>query len=127
MAISAITLAEVPAGPHEVRGNDEQDVHDEHAERVRRLEILQRAESEFDPVLFDAEAARIYDRVTAAVIAVGRTPRRRTADLVIAATAIAGALPVFTASPADFAGPDALLRIIAVIRPDVPHEQPRSH
>jgi predicted nucleic acid-binding protein len=60
MAISAITLAELSAGPHEVRRNDEHDAYDEHAERARRLEILQRAESEFDPVPFDAEAARIY-------------------------------------------------------------------
>jgi predicted nucleic acid-binding protein len=69
MAISAITLAELSASPHEVRGNAEQDLYDEHAERPRRLEILQRAESEFDPVPFDAEAARIDGRVTAAVIA----------------------------------------------------------
>ena len=76
MAISAITLAELSAGPHEVRGNAEQDAYDEHAERARRLEILQRAESEFDPVPFDAEAARLFGRVTAAVIATGRKPRR---------------------------------------------------
>jgi predicted nucleic acid-binding protein len=86
MAISAITLAELSAGPHEVRRNDEQDAY---AERARRLEILQRAESEFDPVPFDAEAARIYGRVTAAVIAAGRKPRGRAVDLMIAATAIA--------------------------------------
>jgi predicted nucleic acid-binding protein len=122
MAISAITLAELSAGPHEVRGNDEQDLYDEHAERARRLEIVQRAESEFDPVPFDAEAARIYGRVTAAVIAAGRKPRRRTADLMIAATAIAEDLPLFTANPADFVGLDALLRIIPVTRPDVLHE-----
>jgi predicted nucleic acid-binding protein len=83
---------------------------------------LQRAESEFDPVPFDAEAARIYGRVTAAVIAAGRKPRSRTADLMIAATAIAEGLPLFTANPADFAGLDALLRIIPVTRSDVPHE-----
>jgi hypothetical protein len=41
-----------------VRRNGEQDAYDEHAERARRLEILQRAESEFDPVPFDAEAVR---------------------------------------------------------------------
>lgn len=52
MAISAITLAELSAGPHEVRPHDEQDSYDEHAEQARRLEILQRAESEFDPVPF---------------------------------------------------------------------------
>jgi predicted nucleic acid-binding protein len=96
MAISAITLAELSAGPHEVRSNNEQNLYDEHAERARRLEILQRAESEFDAVPFGAEAARIYGRVTAAVIAVGPKPRRRTADLMIAATAIAEELPLFT-------------------------------
>src|SRR5579862_10018096 len=89
MAISAITLAELSAGPHEVRSNDEQDAYDEHAERARRLEILQRAENEFDPIPFDVEAARIYGRVAAAVISVGRKPRRRIADLMIASIAIA--------------------------------------
>ena len=68
VAISAITLAELSAGPHQVRRNGEQDQYDEHAERARRLEILQRAENEFDPVPFDAEAARLFGRVTAAVI-----------------------------------------------------------
>ena len=110
MAISAITLAELSAGPHEVRGHDEQDRYDQHAERARRLEILQRTESEFDPVPFDAEAARIFGRVTA--------------DLMIAATAIAGELPLFTTNPDDFAGLDTLIRIIPVTRPSVPHEQP---
>jgi predicted nucleic acid-binding protein len=126
MAISAITLAELSAGPHEVRRNDEQDAYDEHPERARRLEILQRAESEFDPVPFDAEAARIFGRVTAAVIASGRKPRRRTADLMIAATAIAAELPLFTTNPGDFTGLDTLVRIMPVTRPSVPHEQPPS-
>ena len=126
MAISAVTLAELSAGPHEVRRNDEQAVYDEHAERARRLEILQRAESEFDPVPFDAEAARIFGRVTAAVIAAGRKPRGRAVDLMIAATAIAEGLPLYTTNPADFTGLDALIRIIAVTRPPVPHEQLRN-
>lgn len=50
MAISAVTLAELSAGPHQVRRKDEQDLYDEHEERARRTETLQRAESEFDPV-----------------------------------------------------------------------------
>jgi predicted nucleic acid-binding protein len=124
MAISAITLAELSAGPHEVRGNDEQDVYDEHAERARRLDILQRAESEFDPVPFGVEAARIYGRVAAAVISAGRKPRRRAADLLIAATAIAEGLPLFTTNPDDFGGLENLMQIIAVTRPPVPHEHP---
>ena len=123
MAISAITLAELSAGPHEVRGNDEQAAYDEHAERARRLEILQRAESEFDPLPFDAVAARAFGRVTAAVIARGRKPGSRVADLMIAATAIAEGLPLYTTSPADFTGLDALLRIVPVTRPPVPADQ----
>jgi predicted nucleic acid-binding protein len=120
MAISAVTLAELSAGPHEVRGNDEQNVYDE---RARRLEILQRTESEFDPVPFDADAARIYGRVTSAVIAAGRKPRGRVANLMTAATANTEGLPLYTTSPADFTGLDNLLNVIPVTRPPVPHEQ----
>lgn len=126
MAISAITLAELSAGPHEVRGNDEQDAYGERAERARRLEVLQRAENEFDPVPFDAEAARIFGRVAAAFIAAGRKPRGRVVGLMIAATAIAEALPLYTTNPADFAGLGDLVEIVAVTRPSVPHERPRS-
>jgi predicted nucleic acid-binding protein len=124
MAISAITLAELSAGPHEVRRNGEQDQYDEYAERARRLEILQRAESEFDPVPFDAEAARIYGRVAAAVIAAGRKPRGRVADLMIAATAIAEGLPLYTTNPANYSGLDTLIQVFPVTRPPVPHERP---
>ncbi|CAM3395295.1 type II toxin-antitoxin system VapC family toxin [Kibdelosporangium persicum] len=126
MAISAITLAELSAGPHEVRRNDEQDAYDEHVERARRLDVLQRAESEFNPVPFDAEAARIYGRVSAAVIASGRKPRRRMADLMIAATAIAEDLPLFTTNPEDFKGLHDLLTAVPVTRPRVPHESLRT-
>jgi predicted nucleic acid-binding protein len=123
MAISAVTLAELSAGPHEVRRSDEQNAYDEHAERARRLDVLQRAENEFDPIPFDAEAARIYGRVTAAVIAAGRKPRRRVADLMIAATAIAGDLPLFTTNPGDFSGLGQLLTVVPVTRPHLPHDQ----
>jgi predicted nucleic acid-binding protein len=117
MAISAITLAELSAGPHQVRRADEQPGYDEHAERARRLDVLQRAESEFDPIPFDAEAARIYGRVTAAVIAAGRKPRRRIADLMIASIAIAEDLPLFTTNPDDYAGLEHLLTVVPVTRP----------
>ena len=123
MAISAITLAELSAGPHEVRRNDEQSGYDEHTERGRRLDVLQRAESEFDPIPFDAQAARIYGRVTAAVIAAGHKPRRRIAGLMIAAIAIAEELPLYTTNPDDFAGLDQLLTVVPVTRPDVPQER----
>ncbi len=117
IAISAITLAELSAGPHEVRGNDVQDDYDEHAERARRMDVLQRAENEFDPIPFDAEAARIYGRVCAAVVSAGRKPRRRVADLMIAAIAIAADIPLFTTNPDDFKGLDGLLTVVPVTRP----------
>jgi predicted nucleic acid-binding protein len=122
MAISAITLAELSAGPHQVRPNSEQDTYEEHVERARRLDVLQRAEHEFDPIPFGVEAARIYGRVTASVVAIGRQPRRRTVDLMIAATAIAEGLPLFTTNPGDFDGLGDLLTIVSVTRPLVPHE-----
>jgi len=123
MAISAVTLAELSAGPHEVRRNDEQSLYDEREERARRTETLQRAESEFDPVPFDVTAARAYGRVAAAVIAAGREPRRRVADLMIAATAIAEDLPLFTTNPDDYAGLERLVRVIPVTRPPAAREE----
>jgi predicted nucleic acid-binding protein len=123
MAISAITLAELSAGPHQVRTAREQNVYDEHRERARRLEILQRAENEFDPVPFGTEAARMYGRVIAALVGSGRSPRRRVADLLIAATALAEGLPLFTANPDDFLGLEAILSVVPVTRPLVPPDQ----
>ncbi|WP_455356753.1 PIN domain-containing protein [Streptomyces sp. SYSU K217416] len=120
MAITAITLAELSAGPHQVRGNAEQD---DYAERARRTDILQRAENEFDPLPFDAEAARIYGRVCAAVISAGRQPRRRIADLMIASIAVAEGLPLFTTNPDDFKGLDGLLTVVPVTRPKVLHDR----
>ncbi|AEW96655.1 MULTISPECIES: type II toxin-antitoxin system VapC family toxin [Streptomycetaceae] len=121
MAISAITLAELSAGPHEVRRNEEQDDYDEYAERARRLDVLQRAENEFDPIPFDAEAARAYGRICAAVISAGGKPRRRVADLMIAAIAVAEDLPLFTTNPGDFKGLETLLTVVPVTRPALPH------
>ena len=80
----------------------------------------------FDPVPFDAEAERISGRVAAAVIAAGGKPRGNLADLMIAATAIAEGLPLFTTDPAGFTGLDDLLQFIPGTRPAVPHKRPRS-
>jgi predicted nucleic acid-binding protein len=123
MAISAVTLAELSAGPHQVRPDTEQDAYFEAAERARRLDVLQRAEHEFDPIPFDADTARAYGRVTAAVIGAGRKPRRRAVDLMIAAAAIAAELPLYTTNPDDFAGLEHLVTVVPVTRPDVPNER----
>ena len=85
------------------------------AERARRQERLQRAEATFDPLPVDAAAARAYGRIYAAVVAAGRKARgARTADLLIAATAVAADLPLYTRNPEDFAGLSALVEIVPV-------------
>ncbi|MCP4087924.1 MAG: type II toxin-antitoxin system VapC family toxin, partial [Actinomycetia bacterium] len=86
VAVSAITMAELAAGPHATGDADE---------RARRQDRLQRAEAVFDPLPFDGNAARAYGRVYAAVVAAGRKARgARAADLLIAATAVAADLPI---------------------------------
>lgn len=93
-AISAITLAELAAGPHAT--DDEQ-------ERARRQDRLQRVEALMDPLPFDAAAARAYARVFAATRTAERKPRgARAVDLMIAAIALANDLPLFTRNPSDF-------------------------
>jgi hypothetical protein len=113
LAISAVTLAELSAGPHAVLGDDPS----ARVERGRRTAILQRTESEFEPLPFDAPAARLYGQLSGAVRAHGRTPRRRHADLQIAATAVANDLPLYTTDPDDYAGLEEWLTMVAVTRP----------
>ncbi|MGN9913650.1 type II toxin-antitoxin system VapC family toxin [Phytohabitans sp. LJ34] len=108
LVISAVTLAELSAGPHHA---------DDPVERARRISILQHVEATFDPLPFDADAARAFGRVTAAVLAAGRKPRRRLADLMIASIGIVNGLPIYTTNPDDFAGLDRLAEIIPVQRP----------
>jgi len=106
VAISAVTLAELAAGPHAT---------DDPTERSRRQDRLQRAEAAFDPLPFDAGAARAYGLVFSAVANVGRKPRGgRAVDLLIAATAVAAGLPLYTRNPEDFEPLDDLIEVIAV-------------
>lgn len=106
IAISAVTLAELAAGPAAATDPDT---------RARRQDRLQRTEATFEPLPFDTDAARAYGRVYAAVAARGRKPRgARAVDLLIAATALSGDLPLYTRNPRDFAGLERLLTIRAV-------------
>lgn len=105
VAICAITVAELAAGPH---------VTIDAAEGARRQLHLQRVESQFEPLPFDAEAARSYGLVVAAVVDAGRSHRSRVADLLIAATAHANGLPLFTRNPDGFAGLQDVIQIVAV-------------
>lgn len=106
LTISAVTLAELAAGPHAAGSV---------AERAARQDRLQRTEAAFDPMPFDAAAARAYGRVYAAVISAGRKARgARAVDLLIAATAAANELPLYTRNPDDFRGLDGVVEIVAV-------------
>jgi len=105
MSVSAVTMAELAAGPHATT---------DPTERARRQDRLQRAESTFDPLPFDADAARAYGRIYASVLAAGRKAGgRRSVDLLIAATALAHDLPLFTRNPDDFAYLDGV-RVVPV-------------
>ena len=105
-AISALTMAELAAGPHAASDADE---------RARRQERLQRAEAAFDPLPFDLAAARAYGRVLAAVASRGRAVRgRRAVDLMVAATALAGGLPLYTRDPQDFRGLGGLVEVVVL-------------
>lgn len=105
VAISAITMAELAAGPHATTDPDE---------RGRRQDRLQRAEAVFDPLPFDADAARAYGRIYSAVAAGRKARGARAIDLLIAATACAANLPLYTRNPDDFAALDDLVEIIAL-------------
>ena len=105
--ITAITLGELSVGPLVTI--------DEH-ERARRLAHLQLAEADFEPLPYDATAARVFGRIAAALRLAGRTSGARSFDVMIAATAIANDLPLFTCNPRDFDGIDELV-VFAVTHP----------
>lgn len=111
LAVSAVSVAELTAGPHAT---------DDRQERARRQDRLQRIQSTFDSLPFDGDAARAYGQIYAAVRSAGRKPRgRRFADLLIAATALAAGLPLYTCNPDDFAGLGDLLEVVRVeVPPD---------
>ncbi|HUP01502.1 MAG TPA: type II toxin-antitoxin system VapC family toxin [Gemmatimonadota bacterium] len=94
VSISALTFAELTAGPHAT---------DDDVERAHRQDRLQRMEATMDPLPFDGHAARAYGRVYAGTRASDRKARGpRAVDLLIAAVALANGLPLFTRNPQDF-------------------------
>ena len=106
--ITAITLAELSVGPL-VATTDE--------ERSARQAHLQQAEADFEPLPFDAAAARTFGRVATGLHKAGRKPAARAYDAMIAAIAISNGLPLHTCNPRDFSGFDELT-VIAVPHPD---------
>ncbi len=104
-AITAVTLAEVAAEPHATENRDE---------RARRQDRLQWATATWDPMPFDAEAARSYGRAFAAARAARQSGRSRLADLLIASTAAANGLPLYTRNPADFSPLKDIVKIVKI-------------
>jgi predicted nucleic acid-binding protein len=102
--ITTVTLAELSVGPLVATTEEE---------RAARQAHLQQAESDFVPLPFDAAAARAFGRVAAALRRSGRKPAARSYDAMIAATAIANGLPLYTCNPADFSGIEEL-EVVAV-------------
>jgi tRNA(fMet)-specific endonuclease VapC len=112
--ITAVTLAELSVGPL-VATTD--------TERAARQVHVQQAEADFDPLPFDAQAARAFGRVAASLRRAGRKSRARAYDAMIAATALANGLPIYTCNPDDFAGIEGLDVIpVPVPAPAAPEE-----
>jgi predicted nucleic acid-binding protein len=106
VAVSALSMAELAAGPHATSDADE---------RGRRQDRLQRAEATFDPLPFDGDAARAYGRLFVSVMAAGRKARgARAVDLLIAATALSDELPLYTRNGDDFRGVEQLVEVVVV-------------
>ena len=105
MAISAITAGELAAGPHLAATP---------AEAAKRQARLQEVEAKLEPLRFDGTAVRSYGLVVAAVVRERRKPRSRFADLLIAATAHANGLDLYTRNGDDFAGLEELVHVIAI-------------
>jgi tRNA(fMet)-specific endonuclease VapC len=106
--VTSVTLAELSVGPL---------VAATETERAVRQSLLQQVESDFAPIPFDAAAARAFGRVAASLRRAGRKASARTYDAMIAATAIANDLALYTCNPADFKGIDDL-RMVAIPHPD---------
>lgn len=104
--ISTITLAELSVGPLVADTDEERDARQAH---------LQQSEADFDPIPFDAAAARAFGIVAASLRRSGRKPTARSYDAMIAAVAVANGLTLYTANPSDFAGIDGL----AVVELDI--------
>ena len=107
--ITAVTLAELSVGPL---------VTSDERERAARQAHLQQAEADFDPLPFDAAAARAFGRVAASLRRAGRKPAARSYDAMIAATALANELPIYTANPDDFREIDGLEVVAVVVTPE---------
>jgi tRNA(fMet)-specific endonuclease VapC len=108
--ITAVTLAELTVGPLVAADN---------TERAARQRHVQQAEADFDPLPFDAAAARAFGQVAVSLRRAGRKPSARAYDAMIAATALSLQLPVYTCNPDDFTKIDGLTVVPVAVPPSV--------
>ncbi|MCK9894819.1 type II toxin-antitoxin system VapC family toxin [Frankia sp. AgB32] len=105
LAVSVISIAELQFGVLVARTPEAR------ANRLARLSALQRR---FAPLPVDDAVADSYGRLAARVVEIGRQPRARTMDLLIAATAHAHGASVYTRNAADLAGLEDLITIVTI-------------
>jgi predicted nucleic acid-binding protein len=106
LAASTVTIAELARGP----GAATEDL-----EKVRRRLHLEQVEASVEALPFDLACARAYGAVRGAVQCIGRKPRgSRAMDLLIAATALAHDMPLYTLNPKDLRGLEDLIEIVDV-------------
>jgi predicted nucleic acid-binding protein len=108
--ITTVTLAELSVGPLVAKSDEERAIRQSH---------VQQAESDFDPLPFDVPAARAFGRVALALRRSGRAVKPRAYDVMIAATALANELPLYSCNPKDFTGIDGLT-VVPVPIPRLP-------
>lgn len=116
--ITTVTLAELSVGPLLAKSDEE---------RAARQSHVQQAESDFDPLPFDVAAARAFGRVALAVRRSGRAVKPRAYDVMIAATALANGLPLYTCNPKDFTGIDGLTVVPVPVSSPPPPFEPAPH
>ena len=116
--ITTVTLAELSVGPLLAKSDEE---------RAARQAHVQQAESDFDPLPFDVAAARAFGRVALAVRRSGRAVKPRAYDVMIAATALANGLPLYTCNPKDFTGIDGLTVVPVPVSSPPPPSEPAPH
>lgn len=102
LAVSVISLAELHYGVLVASSGQT---------RAVRLSRLTRIQRRFDPLPVDDAVTESYGQLAAHVAALGRSPRARSLDLLIAATAHAHDATLYTRNEKDFDGLEGFVRV----------------
>ncbi len=105
--ICAITVAELMLGVH---------IAKDPADRSARITKLLTVGANFDPLPFEDRATNACNALVGLMVAIGRNPKPRKNDLMIAATAVANGLPLYTANVDAFKGLESMLEVHEVRR-----------